>query len=301
MYMMNNLCCVFIGFILLIPLAWADKQEKLVTLEEASHAAGLNAGAQQRLLRNGIDVSQLALGITESYRAKPDDKRVEIARKSSSVFPIPTDKKSTADKNTLLQASFDLGILVAMENQEQLKTIDIHAFIEGFKKSYTKSIASPQLASASLVISHYSQQQRMKDADDNLAKSTEFLAENAKHKGVVVTQSGLQYEVLEEGNGPKPTVMDMVSVNYRHSKPNSDFLYDSAEHGHSETMAMRGVIPAGWKELFLLMNKGSRYRVYLPPALGFGAEGNGDALMPNEVLITEFTLLDIIPPPAVAY
>lgn len=291
------------SLLLVMPLSWAASPEQAITLAQASKAAGLNAGAQQRLLKLGIDLNQLALGVADGYSNKPDANRLIVLNKSSSLFPSPSAKsvKTPDDKNALAQASFDLGILLAVENQPQLKTMDVSAFSEGFKTSYKKNIVSAKLAAAYLVVSNYYQQQRMQGAEESLLKSLAFLTENSKRNGVVMTASGLQYEVLVEGTGAKPTLLDMVTVNYRHSKPDSDFIYDSAAEGHSETMAMRGAMPEGWHELFLLMNKGARYRVYLPPALGFGAEGNGDALLPNEVLITEFTLLDIIPPPAVAY
>jgi FKBP-type peptidyl-prolyl cis-trans isomerase len=271
------------------------KLEQPVTLEQASKAAGLNAGAQQRLVNQGIHLQQFSLGIAEAYKTKPSENRLQKARERTA-NELNAELKKNSSK-----VSVDLGLIVALQQQELLKKIDIQTFMEGFKIGYTQNVASPELAQASILVDKYYQQQRILGSDDRLIKSEEFLEKNAKREGVIVTKSGLQYEILEQGSGPKVSWMDMVTVNYRHTKPNSDFMYDSAQHNHSETMAMRGTIPEGWRELFLLMSKGARYRVYLPPALGFGAEGNGDALLPNEVLITEFTLLEIIPPPPVVY
>jgi FKBP-type peptidyl-prolyl cis-trans isomerase len=293
---------VFVFYILLqVSFARADDQEALpkleqpVTLEQASKAAGLNVGAQQRLVNQGINLQQFALGIAEAYKAKPSEKRLQKVRERT-----PSELNRELQKNPK-KISADLGLIVAVQQQELLKKLDVKTFMEGFNIGYTQNITSPELAQASVLVDKYYQQQRILGSEDRLIQSKEFLEKNAKREGVIVTKSGLQYEILEQGSGPKVSWADMVKVNYRHTKPNSDFMYDSAEHNHSETMAMRGTIPEGWRELFLLMNKDARYRVYLPPALGFGAEGNGDALLPNEVLITEFTLLEIIPPPPVVY
>lgn len=302
-YEMKRLAFIVFGLLMAASAAGAAEQEKLVTLAEVSNAAGLNVGAQQRLIRKNIDLKHLALGIAEAYSAKSGEDRMLKARESVAIFAAPTAngqaKSTTTNRKNVQQANVDLGLILAVENQEQLKTIDIAAFMAGFKTGYTQNIASPQLATSSIVVDKYLQQVRMQGAEERLMKAQQFLAENANRKGVIMTTSGLQYEILQQGNGVKPTWQDMVKVNYRHTKPDSDFVYDSAAHNHSETMAMRGTIPKGWHELFLLMNKGSRYRVYLPPSLGWGEQGNGDNLLPNEVLITEFTLLDVIPPPPV--
>ncbi len=299
---MKKLIVVFV-LLIMMSSAWANEQEKLITLVEASNAAGLNVGAQQRLIRKDIDLKHLAIGIAEAYSAKPGEERMLKAREGVAIFTASNAKgqakSTTANKKNVKQANVDLGLILAVENQQQLKTIDVDAFMAGFKTGYTQDVASPQLAAASIVVDKYLQQLRMLGAEERLMKAQQFLAENATRKGVIVTASGLQYEILQQGSGVKPAWKDMVTVNYRHTKPNSNFMYDSAENGHSETMVMRGTIPKGWHELFLLMNKGSRYRVYLPPSLGWGEQGNGDNLLPNEVLITEFTLLDVIPPPPV--
>ncbi len=273
-----------------IPFAWAETHEKLITLEEASKAAGLNSGAHQRSIREGIELKKLALGVAEAYSAKPNEKRLQKARERTDI-----------NKKTLPQASVDLGIILGVENQAQLKVLNVSAFMDGFKKGYTQTLTSPELATNTVVVNNFIQQQRMLGAEERLTKAKEFLEQNARREGVIVTKSSLQYEILEQGSGPNVTWKDMVKVNYRNTKPNSHYLYDSSKDSGPTTFAMRGDIPEGWRELFMLMNKGSRYRVYLPPALGFGVEGEGegDAVLPNEILITEFTLLDIIPPPPV--
>jgi FKBP-type peptidyl-prolyl cis-trans isomerase len=305
----------------MMPAVWANtpsSANQLVTLSEASSAAGLVNGGQQHLLKQGIDIKQFALGVQEAYRAEPSVERLQLADETITALNI-TAAKTTLSAETKLsaetrlstenklsteivaQASFDVGLVLAMSIKQPFKELDIAAFTEGFKKSYKHGVTSPKSAAAALVLSNYFQQQRMLGVNERLMQSQAFLAENAKHKGIVITKTGLQYEVLEQGKGTKPTILDMVVVSYREAKLNDDLSYTFAEGLKNETYALRGDIPEGWVELFLLMNKGGRYRVFLPPALGYGAAGLGEQILPNSLLITEFTLLDTIPPPPVNF
>jgi FKBP-type peptidyl-prolyl cis-trans isomerase FklB len=163
------------------------------------------------------------------------------------------------------------------------------------------SISEPKNTAERLLLGEYLRQQRLQGASERLLASQQFLAENAKRKGVITTKSGVQYEILDAGNGPKPTELDSVVVNYRQAKLNADLSYRFDESSEQVIYALRGDVPAGWLEVFMLMNKGARYRVFVPPALGYGIEGLGEQILPNEMLINEFTLIDIIPPPAVNY
>ncbi|MES2821957.1 MAG: FKBP-type peptidyl-prolyl cis-trans isomerase N-terminal domain-containing protein [Pseudomonadota bacterium] len=299
---MNKLLLFIVSLLLVTPVvapvALADSQA--ITLAEASKASGLVNGAQQRVLKEGIDVKQLALGMEEAYRLPPNEERLQLANQNSAELAI-SSPKNRQTKQALLQASFDFGLVLAMNIKQLFKILAIPEFIEGFKKSYKQGISSPQSAAASIVVSNYLQQQRLLGAEERLLKSQAFLAENAKRKDVVTTKSGLQYEILEPGNGAKPTVLDMVKMSYRDAKLNDDFSFPFTDEFSQEIYALRGDIPEGWRELFLLMNKNARYRVFLSPALGFGVAGVGEQVLPNEVFITEFTLLDIIPPPPVNY
>lgn len=275
-----------------------NKSNQVVALSQASYAAGLMAGSQQRLLKNGIDFNSLQKGVAETYLQFPDDHKVASARELAAHLLRSTDVSAPKKLPILLreEASYALGMLMALDAMQQLKVLEIVEYTKGFKAGFQKTIKPEKLAQATMLVSDYYQLERLKYADQRLEKAAIFLAENAKNPKVMTTATGLQYEILAEGNGDKPRMVDSVRVNYRHTKPDSDFFYDSAQNGHSETFPLRGAVPEGWRELFLLMSPGAKYRVYLPPALGFGLEGNGDYLLPNEVLITEFTLLEIIPP-----
>jgi FKBP-type peptidyl-prolyl cis-trans isomerase len=126
----------------------------------------------------------------------------------------------------------------------------------------------------------------------------EFLASNAKNSGVVQTPSGLQYEVLKEGDGPKPTANDMVLVSYVVQLPNGKVVDSTKAEGEDHPRAMPvggGMIP-GWTEGLQLMNQGSKYRFWMAPRLTYGDAGTtGGAVPPNTIMKFDVELLAIAP------
>jgi FKBP-type peptidyl-prolyl cis-trans isomerase len=137
------------------------------------------------------------------------------------------------------------------------------------------------------------QQQKAKDMGaKNLVESQKFLAENAKKEGVQTTKSGLQYQVITEGKGPKPKATDRVSVNYVGTLVNGEKFDSSYDRHEPATFPLNAVIP-GWTEGLQLMTVGSKYKLWIPPELGYGERGAGPKIGPNSALIFEVELLSI--------
>ncbi len=134
--------------------------------------------------------------------------------------------------------------------------------------------------------------QRQVQAEENLAEGKAFLEKNKAREGVKTTESGLQYEVLEEGEGPKPKEADTVTVNYRGTLIDDTEFDSSYKRGQPATFPVNGVIP-GWTEALQLMPVGSKYRVYIPADLAYGERGAGQAIGPNATLIFDVELLSI--------
>lgn len=128
--------------------------------------------------------------------------------------------------------------------------------------------------------------------DDPVSAGQNYLDENAKRDGVIVTDSGLQYEVLNEGTGDSPQSNSTVVVHYRGTLIDGTQFDSSYDRGEPATFRVDQVI-AGWTEALQLMKVGSEYRLVIPPSLGYGNRGSGALIGPDEVLVFHVELLDI--------
>lgn len=129
---------------------------------------------------------------------------------------------------------------------------------------------------------------------DGIKQSGEaFLAENAKREGVITLESGLQYEVINEGEGKQPAAADQVECHYHGSLINGQVFDSSVERGEPATFGVNQVIP-GWVEALQLMNEGSKWRLFIPHHLGYGERGAGQAIAPFSTLVFEVELLKVI-------
>jgi FKBP-type peptidyl-prolyl cis-trans isomerase FklB len=137
-----------------------------------------------------------------------------------------------------------------------------------------------------------------KEAGDKAkTDGVKFLEENKKRKEVTTTASGLQYEILKKGDGPKPAATDNVQVHYKGTLINGKEFDSSYKRGEPAEFPCTGVIK-GWTEALQLMPVGSKWMLYIPPALAYGENGAGGDIGPNATLIFEVELLDIVAPSA---
>jgi FKBP-type peptidyl-prolyl cis-trans isomerase len=136
------------------------------------------------------------------------------------------------------------------------------------------------------------QAERAEQASKAQQEGEAFLAENAKREGVKTTESGLQYEVLTEGKGDKPTAEDRVTVHYKGTLINGEEFDSSYARGQPVTFPLSNVIP-GWTEGVQLMTPGSKYKFVIPSKLAYGERGAGVKIGPNETLVFEVELISI--------
>jgi FKBP-type peptidyl-prolyl cis-trans isomerase len=139
------------------------------------------------------------------------------------------------------------------------------------------------------------QQQQAKQqalGEKNKTEGDAFLAKNKERAGVKTTASGLQYEVVKEGTGPTPKATDTVTVHYTGTLIDGTKFDSSVDRGEPATFVLNQVIP-GWTEGVQLMKVGSKYKFYIPAALGYGERGAGGVIGPNAPLIFEVELLSI--------
>jgi len=127
-------------------------------------------------------------------------------------------------------------------------------------------------------------------AQKNLADGEKFLTENKTKEGVKTTESGLQYKVLEAGEGPSPKAGDTVTVHYRGTFVDGTEFDSSYQRGEPATFPLTGVIP-GWTEALQLMKKGSKWVLFIPSELAYGERGAGNRIPPNSTLIFEVEMI----------
>lgn len=125
------------------------------------------------------------------------------------------------------------------------------------------------------------------------AEGEKYLAENAKREGVVTLPSGLQYQVLREGNGRKPKATDQVKCHYEGMLCDGTLFDSSLQRGEPATFPLNGVI-AGWTEGLQLMQEGAKYRFFIPYHLGYGERGAGASIPPFATLVFDVELIEVI-------
>ena len=118
------------------------------------------------------------------------------------------------------------------------------------------------------------------------------MTENRKNPKIIVTASGLQYEILKQGTGAKPTATSTVKVHYHGTTPDGRVFDSSVERGTPATFGVSQVIP-GWTEALQLMSVGDKWRLVIPSELAYGARGSGAKIGPNSTLVFEVELLKI--------
>ncbi len=130
-------------------------------------------------------------------------------------------------------------------------------------------------------------------AEMNEKSGKEFLEKNGQRAEVKTTPSGLQYEILTEGNGPKPAAGDQVMVHYTGKLIDGTVFDSSVDRGEPATFGVTQVIP-GWVEALQLMPAGSKWRLFIPSALAYGPQGAGGIIGPNQTLIFDVELIEVI-------
>ena len=188
--------------------------------------------------------------------------------------------------------SYALGMSIGHQLQQMNATeLNIDDFAKAIKDVFAAN-AQMTDAEAQAAVQNFFQQKAEEQAKAAKAEGENFLAENAKKPGVKTLPSGLQYEVLREGNGRKPTATDQVECHYEGTLINGQVFDSSYRRGETATFPLNQVIK-GWTEGLQLMQEGAKYRFYIPYTLGYGANGAGQAIPPYATLIFDVELIKV--------
>jgi FKBP-type peptidyl-prolyl cis-trans isomerase FklB len=202
---------------------------------------------------------------------------------------------TTTEKGKL---SYAIGYEIGRDFQERKMEVDLNTVLRAIQDGYSKK--NPAVAEESMKESLGKMREKMMAeaktkfealARENKDKSDKFMAENKAKKGIVVLPSGVQYRVIEEGNGRRASANSEVTVHYRGSLING-FEFDSSfARGVPATFKANDVLK-GWQEVLPLMKIGDHWQVFLPPDSAYGLKGQGP-IGPNEALVFEIKLVDV--------
>ena len=143
------------------------------------------------------------------------------------------------------------------------------------------------------IVNKYFEELEAKMNAENIEKGKAFLAENAKKEGIITLPSGLQYQELQEGNGKKPSATDRVKCHYEGTLIDGTLFDSSIKRGQPAVFGVNQVI-RGWVEALQLMSEGSKWRLFIPSELGYGAQQAGELIPPHSTLIFEVELIEVI-------
>ncbi|NLU29966.1 FKBP-type peptidyl-prolyl cis-trans isomerase [Petrimonas sulfuriphila] len=189
--------------------------------------------------------------------------------------------------------SYALGMSMASSLVNSgLNQIDTDSFVKAFIEVINNGAAEMSPQEANQYIQEYLSKRQNEMLGENLRIGRKFLEENKKKDGVITLASGLQYEILKEGSGPKPKATEKVKCHYHGTLINGKVFDSSVERGQPAVFGVNQVIK-GWVEALQLMSVGSKWRLYIPSELAYGSQGAGSSIEPNSTLIFDVELLGI--------
>ncbi len=196
--------------------------------------------------------------------------------------------------------SYSIGVNIGTNFKAQELDIDFDSFMKGLSDAINggDTLLTPEEMNQVLQELQKETMAKMQakmnaEAYKNAEEGKKFLEENKAKEGVKVTESGLQYKVLKEGNGPKAKASDKVKAHYTGKLLDGTVFDSSVERNQPFETKVTDVIK-GWQEALQLMNVGAKYEIYVPAELAYGERGAGQVIAPNATLIFEMELLEIV-------
>lgn len=215
------------------------------------------------------------------------------------------NQNNTSTNKTELATSIDsvsyaIGTSLGKNISNDFPEFNLDAFNQAIKDEMDTAVASKIDAAKGqqIIQTYFAEKEKIKKEEEkmsfqsNIEKGEKFLSENGKREGVTTLASGLQYEVISEGNGPKPELTDMVETHYHGTLLDGTVFDSSVDRGEPVSFPVNGVIP-GWTEALQLMQVGAKWKLYIPYNLAYGENGAGAAIGPYSTLIFEVELIGI--------
>jgi FKBP-type peptidyl-prolyl cis-trans isomerase FkpA/FKBP-type peptidyl-prolyl cis-trans isomerase FklB len=219
-------------------------------------------------------------------------KKLIIAGASAGLLvAVGCTKKLDTD---LKKASYAIGQQIGGNMKQQNIEIDSDVMAMAMKDAIKgdSKMTKEEIQQAMMKLQESAMKKQQEAAEENKKKGAEFLEKNKSAEGVKVTQSGLQYIVEKEGDGKTPTKTDTVKAHYKGTLIDGTQFDSSYDRGQPAEFPVQGVIP-GWSEALQMMKVGSKYKLFIPPELAYGASGR-PGIPANSVLVFEVELVDIV-------
>ena len=218
-----------------------------------------------------------------------------LAQNSTNVPPELAAKYATEDE----RYSYAVGVMIAADMRKNLARANFETkpelVAEGFRAGFTTNAPLITDLQANALFREHNMAARDRAAAKGKAEGEKFLAENKTKDGVTTLPSGLQYKILKAGDGPKPTKDDTVVCHYRGTLIDGTEFDSSYTRGEPASFAVTGVIK-GWTEALQLMNVGSKWQLFIPGDLAYGANGHPPKITPNSTLMFDIELISMKPP-----
>ncbi len=247
-------------------------------------------------MKTRISILMLVLGCLIAmsvYAAEEGTTETAAESAESGAVPAPEEAAKTVPLETEMQkVSYIIGTQIARSIKSQNIDVNVDSLAQGIKDALAGGELALSQTEMKTVYGAWQQKMKAKRAAENLAKGKAFLEANKAKEGVKVTDSGLQYKVIEEGTGESPTASDKVRVHYRGRLINGQEFDSSYKRGEPAEFPVTGVIK-GWTEALQLMKEGAKWELYIPPELAYGTQDR-PGLPGNSTLIFEVELLEIL-------
>ena len=196
--------------------------------------------------------------------------------------PLPTKKET----------GYAFGVIMGAYLKDTKLDVDYAQVLKGMKDSVAGN--NVDMEGSQKIVQRAAEHMRKQEAEANAKAEAAFLEKNGKQPNVITTESGLQYEVVTEGTGQKPSLDDTVKVHYKGTLVDGTEFDSSYKRDQPVEFPLRAVIP-GWREGLQLMNVGAKYKLYIPSKIAYGEQGVPQVIPPNSLLTFEVELLEIIP------
>ena len=197
------------------------------------------------------------------------------------------------ESSEISRVSYSLGISIANNlKQQNFDSITIEALSKGIEDVYSQNELMVSQEEANEIIQNFFKAKADKKANENIDLGKNFLEENKTKEGVVTLASGMQYQVITEGTGDTPSLESKVTTHYHGTLIDGTVFDSSVDRGQPASFPVNGVIP-GWTEALQLMKVGSKWKLFIPSELAYGANSPGGAIGPNSTLVFDVELISI--------